>query len=100
MGNYDPIQERIDARKDAELERLRASCNSLASERDLLKKERDAWKQNSERGGEKITALRKERDDLAEDKRRLLVGAENLLRYNQQLSERLANALSPARRVA
>jgi cell division protein FtsB len=79
MANYDPIQERIDARKDAELERLRASCNSLASERDLLKKERD---------------------ELAEDKRRLIVGAENLLRFNHQLSERLANALSPDRRAA
>jgi hypothetical protein len=79
VGSYDPIQERIDTRKDIELERLRASCNSLASERDLLKKERDG---------------------LAEDKRRLIVGAENLLRFNRELSERLANALSPERRAA
>jgi cell division protein FtsB len=79
MAEYDPLSQRYHERQRHELETLRASCNSLASERDLLKKERDA---------------------LAEDKRRLLVGAENLLRYNRDLSERLVKALSPERRAA
>ena len=79
MGHYDPIQDRIDTRKDVELEHLRAACNSLASERDLLVIERD-------------NAVR--------DRARALQGAANLLAVNRQLSDHLKRALRVPERSA
>jgi hypothetical protein len=96
-----------------ELEHVRASCNSLASERDLLVRQLEAAERFAQHdpgiewNGDRATlldailiTLDNEREDNAHKTARLLAGASNLLAANRSLSDQLRRALAPERNAA